>query len=352
MVPSSTRARPGRRRIRRRAEMVMIRPEGQRAVGSKKAPNARSQSEILKDRWDPFHSLLAEYGDVVSKTPPIGNLWIEGSVTRLTWFQEHNTQSNVIDAFFRVKNEAGLQVSALHADILCPKTKCQMAYKCSYDPSSDADPSQALGNVKFKDSDVELSARSGARIYRNFLDGVLLYYSTGSEDAPLVVVPHDEELKYRILYEAHDSSVAGRLGLDSVSRHYWWPKLYKWVKIVFGELVCPFRKDVRGRRNVWNFEVGDRVLLNAKNLLTHAVFAVFKTKMRPRFIEQFTVVAKKGLAYMLNLPKKMRTHPVFYVALLKPNHGSSQIRSEELALALRLVLTPTLEYTNTKYKCD
>ncbi|OWZ09344.1 LOW QUALITY PROTEIN: polyprotein [Phytophthora megakarya] len=173
----------------------------------------------------------------------------------------------------------------------------------------------ALGNVKFKDSDVELSARSGARIYRNFLDGVLLYYSTGSEDAPLVVVPHDEELKYRILYEAHDSSVAGCLGLDSVRRHYWWPKLYKWVKTYVSTCdTCQWMKSSphssaslaslsvpSGRMP----EVGDRVLLNAKNLLTHAVFAVFKTKMRPRFIEQFKVVAKKGLAYMLNLPKKM-----------------------------------------------
>ncbi|POM60411.1 LOW QUALITY PROTEIN: Pol protein [Phytophthora palmivora] len=69
--------------------------------------------------------------------------------------------------------------------------------------------------------------------------------------------------------------------------------------------------DARGRRNVWNFEVGDLVLLNAKNLPTHAVSAVFKAKLRPRFIGPFKVVAKKGLAYTLNLPKKMRTHPVF-----------------------------------------
>ncbi|EGZ27727.1 hypothetical protein PHYSODRAFT_395617, partial [Phytophthora sojae] len=46
--------------------------------------------------------------------------------------------------------------------------------------------------------------------------------------------------------------------------------------------------------------------------------AVFKTKLRPRFIGLFKVVAKKGLAYTLNLPKKMRTHPVVYVGLLKP----------------------------------
>ncbi|POM67057.1 Pol protein [Phytophthora palmivora] len=63
--------------------------------------------------------------------------------------------------------------------------------------------------------------------------------------------------------------------------------------------------------------VGDLVLLNTKNLPTHAVSAVFKTKLRPRFIGPFKVVAKKGLAYTLNLPKKVCTHPVFYVGLLK-----------------------------------
>ncbi|POM58679.1 Pol protein putative [Phytophthora palmivora] len=55
------------------------------------------------------------------------------------------------------------------------------------------------------------------------------------------------------------------------------------------------------------------------------VSAVFKTKLRPRFIGPFKVVAKKGLAYTLNLPKKMRTHPVFYVGLLKPYRDPSQV---------------------------
>ncbi|KAG3240841.1 hypothetical protein PI124_g14280 [Phytophthora idaei] len=89
--------------------------------------------------------------------------------------------------------------------------------------------------------------------------------------------------------------------------------------------------DVQGRGNVERFEVGDLVLLNAKNLPTHAVSAVFKTKLRPRFIGPFKVVAKKGLAYTLNLPKKMRTHPVFYVGLLKPYQDPAQVSVEALA---------------------
>ncbi|KAG3254637.1 hypothetical protein PI124_g811 [Phytophthora idaei] len=83
--------------------------------------------------------------------------------------------------------------------------------------------------------------------------------------------------------------------------------------------------DVQGRGNVERFEVGDLVLLNAKNLPTHAVSAVFKTKLRPRFIGPFKVVAKKGT---LNTPKKMRTHPVFYVGLLKPYQDPSQAQQQ------------------------
>ncbi|OWZ00916.1 Pol Polyprotein [Phytophthora megakarya] len=90
------------------------------------------------------------------------------------------------------------------------------------------------GSVEFKDSDVQLAARLRARLNRYSFNGGLVYYSTDPEDTPRVMVPHDEELKYRILYEAHDSPVAGHLGREktysSVSRHYWWPKLYKWAK--------------------------------------------------------------------------------------------------------------------------
>ncbi|KAE9253876.1 hypothetical protein PF004_g1279 [Phytophthora fragariae] len=62
----------------------------------------------------------------------------------------------------------------------------------------------------------------------------MLYYSTGSDDTPRAVVPNDEDLKYRILYESHNVPASGHLGREktysSVIRHYWWPKLYKWVK--------------------------------------------------------------------------------------------------------------------------
>ena len=77
--------------------------------------------------------------------------------------------------------------------------------------------------------------------------------------------------------------------------------------------------------------VGDHVLLNAKNLPTNVVSAVFKTELLPLFIGPFTVVAKKGLAYTLSLPRKSRTHPRFYVGLLKPYRDPSHANLEALA---------------------
>ena len=58
--------------------------------------------------------------------------------------------------------------------------------------------------------------------------------------------------------------------------------------------------------------------------------AVFKTKLRPRFIGPFTVLAKKGLAYTLKLPRKLRTHLVFYVGMLKPYRDPSHVNVEAL----------------------
>ncbi|KAG2999558.1 hypothetical protein PC121_g22841 [Phytophthora cactorum] len=88
---------------------------------------------------------------------------------------------------------------------------------------------RALGSEAFKNSDKELSRRLRASLHRYTLDGGLLYYSTDPEDAPRVVVPHDEDIKYRILYEVDDTPVCGHLGREktygSVSTMYWWPKL-------------------------------------------------------------------------------------------------------------------------------
>ena len=81
--------------------------------------------------------------------------------------------------------------------------------------------------------DSQLSARLRASLHRYSIDNSLLCYRTDVADTARIVVPHDEDLKYRILFEAHDTALSGHLGQEKtyacVSQHYWWPKLNKWV---------------------------------------------------------------------------------------------------------------------------
>ncbi|GMF35737.1 unnamed protein product [Phytophthora fragariaefolia] len=83
--------------------------------------------------------------------------------------------------------------------------------------------------------------------------------------------------------------------------------------------------DRHGRANTQVFQVGDQVLLNAKNLPISAVSVVGSTKLRPSFIGPFTVIGVHGHTYMLDLPSAMAKHPTFYVGLLKPYHPAAGI---------------------------
>ncbi|KAE9159088.1 hypothetical protein PF005_g32177 [Phytophthora fragariae] len=89
------------------------------------------------------------------------------------------------------------------------------------------------------------------------------------------------------------------------------------------------QSDRQGRKNTQVFQLGDQVLLNAKNLPTQAVSAVGSTKLRPRFLGPFTVIGVHGHAYTLDLPSSMATHPTFYVGLLKPYRPEGAVEPEE-----------------------
>ena len=69
------------------------------------------------------------------------------------------------------------------------------------------------------------------------------------------------------------------------------------------------------RRRLVEFEVGDRVLLNTKNLSLRGMAC---RKLSPRWAGPFTVQERIGQnAYRLLLPRTLRIHPVFHVSLLK-----------------------------------
>lgn len=79
----------------------------------------------------------------------------------------------------------------------------------------------------------QLSARVRARLHRYETRDGLLYYQVHPGDPPRLVVPNDEDLKYKLVYEVHDTPMAGHLGREKtyagLSSSFWWPKMYKWV---------------------------------------------------------------------------------------------------------------------------
>ena len=72
----------------------------------------------------------------------------------------------------------------------------------------------ALGSDEYNDSDTSLSSRLRASLYRSSIDRGLLCYRTDVTDTPRVVVPHDEDLKYRTLHEVHATALSRQLGRE------------------------------------------------------------------------------------------------------------------------------------------
>ena len=72
----------------------------------------------------------------------------------------------------------------------------------------------ALGSEEYKDSDSQLSARLQASLHRYSIDNGFLCYRTDIADTACIVVPHDEGLKYRIFFEAHNTALSGHSGRE------------------------------------------------------------------------------------------------------------------------------------------
>ena len=72
----------------------------------------------------------------------------------------------------------------------------------------------AVGSEEYKASDGHLSARLRASLHRYSIDNVLLCDQTDVAEPSRIVVPHNEDLKYRVLFEAHDTAISGHLARE------------------------------------------------------------------------------------------------------------------------------------------
>ncbi|GMG17786.1 unnamed protein product [Phytophthora fragariaefolia] len=100
--------------------------------------------------------------------------------------------------------------------------------------ADDDDLAGLVESVGVPTKPVELTARQRSRLHRYSVGEGLLYYQVDGGDEPWIVVPNDEDLRHRVLYEAHDTSLSGHLGREktytSVARKFWWPHMYKSVR--------------------------------------------------------------------------------------------------------------------------
>ena len=73
-------------------------------------------------------------------------------------------------------------------------------------------------------------------------------------------------------------------------------------------------------------EVGDLVMLNAKNIRTKRP----SKKLSPKLYGPFKVLETKGnRAYKLEISPRWRIHPVFHVSLLEPYRTSNRPNREQ-----------------------
>ncbi|KAE8954330.1 hypothetical protein PR003_g33592, partial [Phytophthora rubi] len=107
---------------------------------------------------------------------------------------------------------------------------------------------------------VELTARQRSRLHRYSVVEGLLYYLVDGGDEPRIVVPNDEDLRHRVLYEAHDTPLSVHLGREktytSVARNFWWPHMYKWVhcwRSVSMDFIFELPADARGHTGILVF---------------------------------------------------------------------------------------------------
>ncbi|KAF1336548.1 reverse transcriptase, partial [Globisporangium splendens] len=179
----------------------------------------------LSQRMARWFSFFAEYNFVVHYKPGKTNILADALSRRPDY--DPKTKSEDTDGACRLCED--VQAIAVRAATTVREEivegyksdeTCQDLLKYFKDPSD-----KALQG---------LPSRTRSRVHRFRVHNGLLYYAVEQGDTARIVVPNDEGLRHRLLYEYHDSPSGGHLGREktflSLSRDYYWPHMYKWVR--------------------------------------------------------------------------------------------------------------------------
>ena len=174
-------------------------------------------SPHLSQRMARWLSFFAEFNFTVEYKPGRSNVIADALSRRPDYVPTHNEADGAASL------TVSTPMSTLHDDI-------RRAYEFDEDASSlikyFAEPSaKALA---------ALPARLRASIHRYTFNDGLLRYRVNNDDAYRIVVPNDEDLRLRILFEYHDSPVGGHRGREktyaSLSRDFYWRHAYAAVR--------------------------------------------------------------------------------------------------------------------------
>ena len=170
-------------------------------------------------RWSTFFS---EYNFRVEYKPGKSNVLADALSRRPDFEAAHNAN---------VSRAKAQRASATLAAIR--ESRVQSSLASEIKERYDSDEQCRLLLAHFKGEDVKLPPALAAKLTRfSYSDG-LLWHQLSPCDPMRIYVPHDEDLKLRLIHELHDAPPSGHLGREKtflqLSNEFWWPHMYKWV---------------------------------------------------------------------------------------------------------------------------